>query len=205
MKDSVRQAFIPFTQQFEGFTTWMYLDVKGLVTIGYGNLIDPVIPAGLKFVLPDGAPANVQQIQDAYRIVKSRQDAKENGGGWFRSVTTLRATQDSIDAYAQSVCDNFEHTLATVPNWNDWPADAQLGALSIAWACGPNFINLWPKFHTAAWKGDFATMAVESHIDDTNNPGVRPRNTANFLLFQNAYRSVRDNLDRNSLIYKVAA
>src|SRR5580704_1499007 len=51
MYSSVRDIFPNFSKQFEGRVGWMYLDVKGLVTIGVGNLIDPLPAAvGLPFV-----------------------------------------------------------------------------------------------------------------------------------------------------------
>ena len=42
MYDDVRAAFLSFTTRLEGRVPYMYLDIKGLVTIGVGNLIDPV-------------------------------------------------------------------------------------------------------------------------------------------------------------------
>jgi len=40
MHTSIRNYFIKFNEPIEGRVTHMYLDVKGLVTIGVGNLID---------------------------------------------------------------------------------------------------------------------------------------------------------------------
>ncbi len=42
MHASVRNMLIPFLKHYEGEINFMYLDVKGFVTIGIGNLIDPV-------------------------------------------------------------------------------------------------------------------------------------------------------------------
>ena len=42
MWDSVKQGFRAFTLPLEGEIAWMYLDTLGLVTVGLGNLIDPV-------------------------------------------------------------------------------------------------------------------------------------------------------------------
>ena len=42
MRESVRRGFIGFSAPFEGRLHYMYLDVKGLVTTGVGNLIDSV-------------------------------------------------------------------------------------------------------------------------------------------------------------------
>ena len=42
MQSAVRSAWRRFNEPLEGLTDWMYLDIKGLVTTGMGNLIDPV-------------------------------------------------------------------------------------------------------------------------------------------------------------------
>jgi hypothetical protein len=49
MQASVRAAWCDFNRSLEGWVSWMYLDVEGLVTTGMGNLIDPVEAA---FPLP---------------------------------------------------------------------------------------------------------------------------------------------------------
>ena len=45
MRPSVFAAFPGFITRFEGRLPFMYLDTKGLVTTGVGNLIDPLVPA----------------------------------------------------------------------------------------------------------------------------------------------------------------
>jgi hypothetical protein len=40
MKESVRSAWIPFTEPLDTRLQFMYLDVKGLVSTGIGSLID---------------------------------------------------------------------------------------------------------------------------------------------------------------------
>ena len=42
MHQSVQNALHDFLKQYEGKVNFMYLDVKGLVTVGIGHLIDPV-------------------------------------------------------------------------------------------------------------------------------------------------------------------
>jgi len=40
MKPAAKEGFLALTTNLEGYTSFMYLDVKGLVTTGIGNLID---------------------------------------------------------------------------------------------------------------------------------------------------------------------
>jgi hypothetical protein len=70
------------------------------------------------------------------------------------------------------------------PAYDDWPADAQLGLLSMSWAMGPGF--KFPAFDAAVTDLDFARAATVCSINSTNNPGVVPRNAANKQLFGNA-------------------
>ena len=39
---AVQSSFPAFSGRFEGRVPYMYLDVLGLVTVGVGNLVDPV-------------------------------------------------------------------------------------------------------------------------------------------------------------------
>src|SRR5207244_2818316 len=62
---SIRDGFLAFSRPLEGRVPWMYLDIKGLVKTGVGNLIDPV---GLALKLPfvhkaDGSPASEVEIR----------------------------------------------------------------------------------------------------------------------------------------------
>jgi len=98
------------------------------------------------------------------------------------------------------------------PAYDSWPADAQLGTLSCAWAAGagwacPKFtaaVNaLEPGFQVAAGpvpgaSGDLDPGARgEAWLEDNHkpgpnpaNPGLHPRNLANQVLFGNAARIV---------------
>jgi GH24 family phage-related lysozyme (muramidase) len=70
MKTAVAAIFPTFTERFEGHCTFLYCDVKGLVTTGRGNLVDPM---SLALPLPwqiDGSPATEAQVVDAWRPSK---------------------------------------------------------------------------------------------------------------------------------------
>ena len=196
-RESVEANYTDFTTKFEGKLPFMYLDVKGLVTTGIGNLIDPIGAAlSLPWVHTNGAPASQDEIRSAWNAVKARQDMKLRGGGAFAGVTDLRLTDDGI---RQLVNDKLRANEAILrkrfPTYDNWPADAQLGLLSMAWAMGPNF--RYPKFEAAvnALVPDFAAAAKESYINDANNPGLRPRNVANESLFMAAADTLKNNLD----------
>lgn len=169
----------------------MYLDVLGLVTTGRGNLIDPVATA---LVLPwkrrDGSRAESAEISAAWNFVKTLQSAKQRGGMWFASQTFLRLTEDDIDALTWAKLDQNESILKQgFGEWDAFPAPAQLGILSMAWAMGARFG--FPKFRAAANLQDWDTCTNECKMNETGNPGLVPRNVANRRLFEAA----RDGVD----------
>lgn len=83
--------------------------------------------------------------------------------------------------------------------YDTWPADAQLGLLSMAWVLGPSFRLL--SFEQAISKRDFYTAAFACHITGTNNPSFKPRDVANFAMFLNADAVEYDGHDRSVLHY----
>lgn len=188
MRDAVRQAFQAYTERFEGAVRWMYLDVRGLCTTAIGNLIDPIETAlGLPFVRPDGMPATRDEIATEWRRVKALQSMAKLGGYAFRNVTTLRLTPAGVVDIVDAKLDAVDKQLAArFSGYKDWPADAQLGTLSLAWACGAAF--RFTRFEAAVSALDFDTAARESQMDATGNPGLRPRNAAQLVLFSNAAR-----------------
>lgn len=199
MRQTVRDNYAAFTSRFEGAVPWMYLDVKGLVTTGIGNLIDS---PGAAQALPwrhgvNGALASPAEVAAGWQAVKARQDQKLIGGGqkFWGTLTDLRLDADGIRQLVDAKLQSNEAILRNrFPGYESWPADAQLGLLSMAWAMGANF--KFPKFE-AAVNGlvpDFRAAASLSHMNAAGNPGLVPRNTANESLFLSAADTLSSNL-----------
>ena len=208
MYPSVRSYFNGFTKTFEGRVPWMYLDVKGLVTIAIGNLIDPVEEAlSLKFVHKrDQTPATQDQIRAEWSMLKAKTDLAHLGYTHCEAITSLRLTDRAIDDLLMRKLDQNEATLAKVfHDWNAWPADAQLAVHSMAWAMGPNFPASWPHFSAACKAHDWSTAAAQCKMDETGNPGLVPRNVANAKLLHNAAVVKAKGLDKTKVYYPKAA
>lgn len=191
MYQSVQDAFVDFSTQFEGKVHFMYLDIKGLVTVGIGNLIDPVDAAlNLPFVhKSDGSPASQDEIQTEWNTLKSQPDLAQKGYKACAPLTNLMLTDDSIAQLVTAKLNQFASTLQSTSEFStmdSWPADAQLGLLSMAWAMGPAFGSSWPKFRAACAASDWSTAAANCRMSETGNPGLKPRNDADVLLFNNA-------------------
>ncbi len=186
VKAAVLAAFVAFTGRFEGIVPFMYLDIKGLVTTAIGNLIDsPEAASALPWLHADGSPASRQEIADEWFAVKARQEMAPRGGLAFRAVTHLHLDAGGIaKVVSGKLAANAAYLLHRFPDFNAWPADAQLGILSMAWACGPGFH--FPRFEAAIARRDWAQASVECHMNDAGNPGLRPRNLADAVCFMNA-------------------
>ncbi len=202
MRPSVRAAFLKFTSQFEGTVPFFYCDVLGLVTIARGSLVDPISTAlDLPLMQSDGTRANRNEIAAAWRAVKSRQDLRAHGGMAYGGLTTLRLTPAAMDTLTYDKLDaNEAQLIARFEGYAGWPADAQLGLLSMAWAMGPAFH--FPKFALAVAQQDFATASVECQIGQP--PVPHERNAANALLFANAGHVVAYELDYDTLYYPMS-
>ncbi len=205
---SVLAAYRAFTARFEGVLRFMYLDVKGLVTTGIGNLIDPVESA---LSLPwkhkeDGRAASPDEIRAEWARVKGHTELKLKGGGAYAKVTSLVLDDAAIDhLVASKLRENEEVLRRRFPGFERWPADAQLGLLSMAWAMGPYFH--FPAFEAAVNRSrpDFRAASRRSRMNATGNPGLVPRNLANSVLFTNAAHAVRRGLPAGHLVWPTIA
>jgi hypothetical protein len=184
--------FIAFTESLEGHVDWMYLDVKGLVTIGDGNLIDPLSLAhGLVFARPDGTVATASEVSAEWLRVKNRRDMAAGGGGAFANITHLRATAQSIAALVASKVDRFEADLVLLfPDWDAWPDDPQIAAMSMCWAMGDADLAIeFPHWVAACREEDWAEASRQCHMSEVGqNASFKKRNVANKEMFARAAR-----------------
>lgn len=197
MHSSVKSIFRAFNEPIELVVSYMYLDVKGLVTIGVGNLIDPISAA---LILPfrhkvragastSGKPASTAEIEAEWKLIKSKTDLARKGYRACGPLTDLELDNASIDILIAKRLQQNETFLKhqrAFRDFDQWPADAQLGLLSMAWAMGPGFSTSWPRFSYACETKNFDVAADNCNISVVGNPGVIPRNHANARLFKNA-------------------
>lgn len=188
MHESVHAKWHDFSTPLEGRVHSPYLDVKGLVTVGVGNLIDPVSEAlKLPWKLPDGSLASKETVRADWQTLKDRPDLAKLHWKYAAKLTTIRLTDEDIDALVdRRLRENETYLRATFHDWDRFPADAQLGILSMAWAVGAGFTQKFTNFTRAALKQDWVGAAVSCKIRTTKNPGVVPRNRHNELCFHNA-------------------
>lgn len=178
----------------------MYTDVKGLITTGIGNLIDPISHAvGLPWIRKDGTPASKPEIVAAWQAVKGDTNAARAGHRYAERLTTIRLTDAGVaELVAWKLEQMSRYLLGRFgPDYLDWPACAQLATLSMSWACGPAF--RFPTLEAALRRRDWIGAANSCTISEAGNPGIKPRNTRNRILYRNADRVARLGLDENIL------
>ena len=193
----IQSSFPAFSAKFEGRIPFMYVDVKQLVTVGVGNLIDPVeVAQTLPFrfknkpgITAPGSPATPDQIAAEWQTIKNNASLATKGYTASEPITRLELSDDAIDSLILSRLmqnESFLKRQQWFQNFDTWPADAQLGLLSMSWAMGPGGPGGFPSFRAACQKLDFNTAAAECRMNEAGNPGLIPRNKANFTLFSNA-------------------
>ena len=215
MNSTVRDTFIEYSTTFEGRVNYMYADIDNNITIGVGNLLSSLSDAlGLQFVQKSDktTPASQADITADWNAVTSAVQndptlARRAGHLAFEPLTHLWLPDPAIDQLVLSKADSFIATLKQTAEFSaleSWPADAQLGLLSMAWAAGPRFGSGFPLFRASCASQDWAGAASNCHLNDATNPGLTPRNTADRVLFLNADFVVSQGLDPTTLQYVVS-
>lgn len=190
MQASVRAAWHAFSEPLEGRVHSLYVDVKGLVTTGVGNLVEPVALAlQLPWKHPDGKLATAAEVAEQWHRVKNdRERLKDLHYRFAAELTTIRLTDEDVDALVERKLAENEAfiTREWLPAFPQIPADAQLAILSMAWAVGSAFNRKFPIFTAQAKAQRWWDCATLCKIREDGNPGVVPRNKANRLCFENA-------------------
>lgn len=207
MFDTVRRNFAAFSEPMEGKVECMYPDHLGLVSTGIGNLIDS--PEAAWETRSHGAPwvhksntaveATRDEVFTEWRRVKGDPTLIGNLQK-ARNSAKLILTELGIRNLLDSKLLQFEGTLKRHPAFADldsWPADAQLGLFSMAWAMGPAFGGQWPNF-SAAVSGEPDWFAATMHCNMVNSWLIR-RNAVNRGLFRNAAWATSEKADFDQL------
>lgn len=200
MWQTVKNAFIRFTVDLEGRCLWPYLDVKGLVTTGDGNLIDS--PQAMiefnRWYHKSGAPATDVEIASEWNTVKALQSHSNDHPNFWRDRALLTMNADETDAKVLVKLVQFETSMMQIKQLHSYcnmTADAQMGLLSMVWAMGVGNMASYHKFLAFADKLDYAGMASECYMDATHNPGLVDRNYYNKKMFTNAAKVIELGLD----------
>lgn len=210
LRKSVETLFPQYTVGLEGNCTFMYADVKRLVSAAQGILCDPLsLALKLEWHIGDRRATEVEVVND-WQAIKSRalKMTDEQLQQWTAKrqapLTSCRLKQDFIDSLTiKRLRGNFEYLKRhLIPNIGDAPADAQMGLMSTAWAIGAGFDQTKPprlELIAAAKSGDWLAAGAAARLREAGNKGVVDRNKHQDRMFANAAVVVARGLDRDAL------
>lgn len=189
------EQYHEFSAPLEGRVSKMYCDVFGLITTGVGNLINTQAEAlALPWLLADGSPASKADVLADFNLCRANA-AKFAKLKWSVYAGQLRChlSDAAIDELVKTVlARNESYMRRAFPEWDKFPADAQLACLSMAWAVGAGwpakFVNCTNAIRRQDWEGAVASCKIREGTPGQPdwNPGVVPRNAKNRFLFHNA-------------------
>lgn len=159
LDDSLAQLKI-----FEDTVPWMYLDIKGLVTVGVGEMLDNAAKAqALAFVDSDGQAATPEAILADFNRVHALSPA--HGPNFYRSSSSPVLPPPAIDALLLDHVESFEAELsARFPAYASFPDPAKLGLLDMIYNLGSNkLFNTFPHFMAAVGQQDWLGAAANCH------------------------------------------
>jgi GH24 family phage-related lysozyme (muramidase) len=200
MWSSVSDNFAAFSEPLEGKVNHMYLDSLGKVTIGIGNLIDS-----------EGAAIDLRRY-GAFLLDQAEAEATDDDirAEWHRiknraGAPTLHLSEEGISNLLSGRATEMEadltSTFAEFADFADWPADAQLGLLSMSWAMGSRFAGGWPNFRGRCAAKDWRGAATNCNMV---NDWLVKRNAVNRGLFRNAAWAVEQpDFDPQTLFLEV--
>jgi hypothetical protein len=217
MKDGVRRYWIEFNTPLEGRVHYMYLDWKGWVSTGVGNLIDATAqpmsaPSAAEratsltmagqfgWTTADGTAAGADLVAADWDAVKARLDLAPSGHLAFAPLTHLVLSDDEINRMIFVKVDEMERYLKSRTEFADfdsWPADAQLAVLSMSWGMGPAFN--FPTFGSYVAQGDWADAATECGFQPDQGT-IKIRNMLDAQSLRNAARVAADGYDPEQLV-----
>jgi len=142
LDDSVAQLRI-----FEGVIPWMYLDTRGLVTVGVGEMLAAVAAAqALPFIDGSGNPVAPDIIVAEYNRVAGLPMGQ--AAGTYRANASPILADASIDNLLMGRVRDFDQQLsAKFANYAAFPDPARLGLLDMIYNLGPRGLFVgYPTF-----------------------------------------------------------
>lgn len=161
---SYLDASLTYLKEFEGVVEWMYLDTRGLVTVGVGEMLSDAASAqSLAFADSSGQPATQDAIQNDYNRVRALEAAQ--GAGFYRVPTSLVLPPPAIDTLLRSRVTEFDGQLSSrFPAYAGFPDPAKLGLLDMIYNLGgPKLFGTFHHFMNCIDNQDWPGAAANCH------------------------------------------
>lgn len=202
MRACVAAAFPGYTQGFESFMDKPYDDVKGIVTFLAGIAIWSLGQMlTYTWAKDDGTPASHDDVVACWNFLTSPEgrSTDQQGGAHYAKLVHISATMETRQKAFEDTLARFESQLRQhLTNWDDAPANAQLAALSHAWAFGGLFPATWPSWTKCFLAGDYAGASQQdmpsAHEWAAQNDSFHRRIKTEQYLLSNALQTDPDQL-----------
>ena len=149
----------------EGSISHMYLDTRGFVTVGVGNMMRTAADAqAIPFVRRDNETvATAEEIAVDFNTIRSLPYGQGYAESSFKSHTALDLPEMEIDALLDRRIANFEAGLrGDFSGYDTYPDRARLGLLDMAFNLGNHgLVTKFPTFTAAARAGEWSKCAEE--------------------------------------------
>lgn len=197
IRQNVEHIFPQYSRDLEGVFLSPYADVKRLLSTGIGFLIDPIqLALSLEWWIGDRRATDREVIDDWHaikdRALKMNDEEMQHWTAKMQApLTSVRLRSDYVDQLTlKKLHANFAYVEAhLIHGLSDAPADAQLGAMSLAWAVGAGFDRTNPprtEFVAAFNTSNWLVAGAHARLRETGNAGVIERNKRQDLCFSNA-------------------
>jgi GH24 family phage-related lysozyme (muramidase) len=200
MRAAARAFFLQFSEPFEGAVYHMYQDVKGLVSVGIGNLIEPIqLGWGFPWRRADGSLASQSEYIAEWNLINSKPELAQQGWTAATRYCKLHLSKEDVETLCYAKMDSNEVILKQrISNYDEHCADVHLMLHSWAWAVGPS--AKYPQMLKLIVAKGYGAAANECDI----NPKVGTiilRNAANRQCLLNAAWARDNNGDPEHLYY----
>lgn len=156
--DSIAQLI-----HFEGSVRWMYLDTRGLVTCGVGEMLsNPAAACQLPFQAASGMAGSDEIVADFQRV-KALQPGLSPSAYYVDSSLTLMAAD--IAEILRKHLVYFDSALTQFyPGYLDFPEPIKLALLDLIFNLGVSKLEkTYPTFNAAVKRQDWAAAAAQCH------------------------------------------
>lgn len=178
MATLARTQILRALEKFEGKVNHLYLDSKGLVTVGVGHLISNLADAQkLAFKSAKGLPASAAEIKADYDSVKKQ--PANRVALFYKKYTTITLPNTEIDKLTNKHIDSFERELKNIyRDFSTFPPETKMALFDLIFNVGAtNLRNKWPNFNAAINAKDWQKAANNSKrgipVSDERNRYVK--------------------------------
>jgi len=151
-------------EKYEGKINHMYLDSKGLVTVGVGHLLKDLASAQkLNFKKSNGMPASKDEIKADYETVKKQ--SKNRVAIFYKKHAKLVLHEADINMLTNKHIDVFENELKRIfSGFLMYPIEVRYALFDIIFNVGMTDLNnKWPNFKKAVKAQDWTKASKESN------------------------------------------